>query len=356
MADDHDRTEAPTPHRRMEARDRGQVARSQDLSAAVLLLAGLLVLNVLGRGLMGRLSGLTRLCLGGAGVDPSPGAALQGLLGTAVREASLVVLPVLIVLLVVAAGILLLQVGVLLTGEPLKPDWNRLNPVTGLRRLLGGHILAQSGINLAKLIVVSAVIYFTVRSDLPRIVFASSLSFGEMVAVAMDAIFRLAIRLAAALVVVGIADWFYQRQRHERSLRMTRQEIKDELRRMEGDPLMKRRRREVQLKLAMQNLRRNVPQGDVVITNPTHIAVVLKYDPETMAAPRVLAKGEGISARRIRDLAGQAGVPIVERRPLAQALYRMTDIGQEVPAELYKAVAEVLAYVYQLSGRQPTAA
>jgi flagellar biosynthetic protein FlhB len=153
------------------------------------------------------------------------------------------------------------------------------------------------------------------------------------------------------LLVLGIADYLWQRCKLERQLRMTKQEVREELKRMEGDPLLKQRRRQIQTRLAMQRVQREVPRADVVVTNPTEYAIALRYDEATMGAPRVTAKGRDLLAERIRQLARQHGVPVVERPPLARALYAAVEVGHEVPPAFYRAVAEVLAFVYQLSRR-----
>jgi flagellar biosynthetic protein FlhB len=163
--------------------------------------------------------------------------------------------------------------------------------------------------------------------------------------------FRLGIVLGVVLLILALFDYAYQRYRHERDLRMTKEEVKDEMRSMEGDPVVKRRRREAQMQLATQRMRQAVPQADVVVTNPTHVAVAIRYDPETMAAPKVTAKGADHLALRIRQIAAAAGVPILERPPLARMLYQDVDVGREIPERFYQAVAEILAYVYELTGR-----
>jgi flagellar biosynthetic protein FlhB len=168
---------------------------------------------------------------------------------------------------------------------------------------------------------------------------------------ASEILFALMLRLALVLLILGLIDYFYQRHKVEKQLRMSKQEIKDELKRMEGDPLVKHRRRQVQAKLAMQRIAIDVPRSDVVVTNPTEYAVALKYDEATMHAPRVLAKGKDLLALRIRQIAQQYGIILVQRPPLARGLYTACDVGDEIPPAYYRAVAEVLAYVYQLSGR-----
>jgi flagellar biosynthetic protein FlhB len=153
------------------------------------------------------------------------------------------------------------------------------------------------------------------------------------------------------LFVLAILDYIYQRYRIEKSLKMSKQEVKDEMRRMEGDPKIKQRRRQIALQRVMQRIKKDVPTADVVVTNPTHFAVALQYDSKTMHAPKVVAKGQDLIAMRIREIAVASGVPILERKPLARALYKMCNVGQEIPEEFYSTVAEILAYVYELSGK-----
>lgn len=330
------------------------MVRSQDLTAAVLLLAGLLLLDIMGRGLLHRLFNVTTFCLSD-GEIVRPGE-MQTLANQVLGEAFFMVLPFFLVLFVAAALVALLQTGWLFTWTPVKPDLNKINPVSGFKRLFSMHMITQSGINMGKLIVVGAVAYSAIHGQITKILFAATMSYLELTALGVEIFFVLGLRVAIALIILGIIDWMYQRHRHTKNLRMSKQEVKDEMKRMEGDPVMKRRRRQTQMTLAMQRLRKDVPEADVVVTNPTHYSVALKYDEATMSAPRVVAKGEGYVALRIREVAVASGVPVIERKPLARALYRLAEVGQEVPPQLYQAVAEILAYVYQLSGRRAATA
>lgn len=352
MADDMEKTEAPTARRRAEARNRGQIAKSQDLTAAVLLLFALITLDIFGEHLFARLQAMTQFLLGGAG-GSSPSGAQIVLLGQAtVHEMFALLLPILIVFMMTSLVVVLLQTGLLFTTEPLKWSLDKLNPISGIAKLLSPQTLVLMLINVAKLGLVGGVVYYTVAGQLDKILFASGLAFTSLVGMAIDLFFDLGIRVAIVLILLGLIDWFYQRYKHERNLKMSKQEIKEEMRSMDGDPLMKRRRREAQMQLAWQRIRKDVPEADVVVTNPTHVAVALKYDTATMNAPRVVAKGKDYLAQRIRQIAVEAGIPIVERKPLARVLYKLAEVGQEIPAHLYKAVAEVLAYVYELSGKR----
>jgi flagellar biosynthetic protein FlhB len=352
LADDTEKSEAPTPRRRQEARSRGQIPKSQDLTAAVLLLVGLVTLDLFGESILNRLHDMTKFMLSGGGVEAARGSQLIPLSAEAMKQMFMLLLPILLVFMFAALVVVMLQTGLLFTLHPLKWSLEKISPLGGIKKLVSAHSVVMLLINIAKLGIVGSVVYFSVVGELNRIMYSSSLVFTEVVRLGIEIFFSLGIRVAAILIVLGLLDWLYQRFKHERGLRMSKEEVKEEMRSMDGDPMMKRRRREVQMQIAMQRLRHDVPQADVVVTNPTHLAVALKYDTETMTAPRVLAKGKDRLAERIRMLAIEAGVPIVERKPLARVLYKLVEVGEEVPPHLYKAVAEVLAYVYELSGKR----
>jgi len=351
-----ERTEQPTARRRRQARERGQVARSHDLSAALVLAGGLGVMNLLGGTVVRRLSTLMRDYLGHASeVEMSAGGA-QGILMNSLSSVAGVLVPLIGAVAVVAAIATLVQVGPVLSAHPLKPDLGKISPIKGFRRMFSARSLARLASSLMKLAIVAGIAYVTLRADLDRIIALVGASPWEIGASTTALIFKLGLRVALALVLLGLADYGFQRWQHERSLRMTRHEVREEFKELEGDPHARARRRRIQRQLGLQRMMHDVPRADVVVTNPTELAVALRYDAETMDAPRVVAKGAGYVAQRIRDLAIANGVPIVERKPLAQALYRTVEIGDQVPANLYKAVAEILAYVYQLENRLVPAA
>ena len=350
MAEDKDsRTEAPTPRRRNEARAGGQVATSQDLAASALLIGGLVMLRILGPDIWGRLLSIYRTSLSG------PNAAdrdqLIPLATAAAVEMFKMVAPFMVVLVLLAGVVLYAQVGMLWTLKPLTPNIKKLDPIAGLGRIFSARSVVTAFMNIGKLVLVIGAAYLAVRDIADQIVFALSLEHLAIFGLAARLVFRVGIILGVVLLVLALIDYAYQRYRHEKDLKMTKEEVKDEMRSMEGDPIVKRRRREVQLQLAYQRLKHDVPQADVVVTNPTHVAVAIRYDAERMAAPKVIAKGADYMALRIRQIAAAAGVPIVERPPLARTLYDVVEVGQEIPERLYQAVAEILAYVYELTGR-----
>ncbi len=352
MADTaQDKTEPATPRRREETRKRGNVPKSSDLTAAIVLMGGLTVMYVMRESFFGRLRMFLANCVGATDKD---GITLDGMMvqllwaGRAVAE---MMLPLLVTVFILALATSFGQVGVLFTTTPITPSLSKLNPLSGLKRIFSARSAVHLVMGLAKMSVLTAVAWMTLAGRIDALAQASLMSHWAITEAAVDLMFTLGLRLALALLVLAILDLIYQRWKFERDLRMTKQEIKEELRRMDGDPHIKRRRRQVQMQMTIQRIKSAVPKADVVITNPTSFAVALRYDPQTMNAPKVTAKGADHLARRIREIAIESGVPIVERPPLARALYRTVEVGQEVPAEFYKAVAEILAYVYELAGR-----
>jgi len=353
-ADDYqERTEQPTPRRREEARQRGNVARSVDLTAAGHMVAVAAALSLLGGGLFTSLGQLVQQYL----EQPRW---LQLDRHTLLREfwhlgqwSASAVLPLLLFLLAAAFFVNVVQVGFLFAPEAVRPKLVRLNPIEGAKRLLSLSSLVRLAVNLLKLVVLCAVAGLFVTQWLPRLVglvdtdpYAVASSIGR-------AVVSLAFFLSLALLALGVLDLGYQKWKYERDLRMTKEELREELKNMEGDPLIRQRRREAHRKLAQARELQAVRDADVVITNPTHIAVALKYDPETMPAPTVVAKGMGPIAERIRQIAAEHGVPIIERKELARVLYRTLRVGQPIPVELYEVFVEIMAYVYRITGRTP---
>lgn len=345
-----DKTEAPTPRRLEEARNRGQIAKSNDLSAAVILLGAMLFMQWWGDGIFGRMLMLMRQYLGNDGhsVDPHH---LGMLARVVLLESARILVPFLAALVVLAVATCYLQVGWLITFKPITPSLDRLNPITGITRMFNARAFVHLMMGVMKMAVLAVVAWWTMRGRIDLLAGVSGMSHLTVAAVAADLLLTLGLRLAIILLVLAVLDYAYQRYRTQKDLRMTKEEVREELKRMEGDPRIKQRRRQVQMQMALQRVRSAVPQADVVVTNPTEFAVALQYDGESMQAPKVTAKGADFLAQKIRELAALHGVPIVERPPLARALYRDVEVGQEIPADLYKAVAEVLAYVYELAGR-----
>jgi len=348
LDDGGDRTEAPTPRRLQEARDEGRIPRSVDLTAAVALMAAVILLKILGDGLFGGLLQITGDL--GEPLDVAGGDLAAVVLRVALATAR-GLLPFLGLLLLATALGAVVQSGLSPSLKPLEPKLEKLNPAAGVRRLFSLDSATRAGQGVFKITLVALVAYVTITGELDTVLNAGLLEPAGIVQMSAALLYKLALRLGLTLLVLALLDYWYQRWNWWRRLKMTKQEVRDELKRMEGDAQMRQRRRQLQMRLALQRVGIDVPKADVVVTNPTEYAVALKYDEATMTAPRVMAKGKDLLAARIRQVAQQHRIPIVQRPPLARALYAAVEVGKEVPPAYYRAVAEVLAYVYRITGK-----
>ena len=346
-----DKTEAPTPRRLEEARERGQVARSTDLTAALGLLAATTALYLAGGQLSGSLTEMTRQMLRIGDVSPASSETMMADFVTVIKHFALILAPVLGGIMAVGIAANVAQGGFVFSTQPLVPSLDKINPVTGFGRIFSKRALARLVGNLIKLAAIVWISYAVITSDYAKIVALPQMSLGRIVTGGVEIVLSLCFKLAAVLVVIAMLDYLYQRWQHLEDMKMTKQELREEMKRMEGDPLIKEHRRHIARQMAMRRMSAEVPKADAVITNPTHFAVAIRYDVKKMAAPQVVAKGQDLMAKRIREIALEHGVTIVEKPVLARALYKTVDVGREVPTELYKAVAEVLAFVYRLKNR-----
>lgn len=348
-----EKTEDATPRRREESRNDGNVARSADLSAACILIAALLLLNSFGLKLLAGVKVLIETMLTSAlAANPTQPDDLGAAGSYAIKILTASTAPVILGVAAIALIASIAQVGFLVTLKPLQPNFGRMSPLKGLKGLFDARAGMRLVMSLGKIAVIASIAIWAVMGDIPKLVFLSQLEAMPMLAAAAGIVYSLAFKLAIGLLILALLDYSFQKWQHERDMRMTKQEVKEEMKRMDGDPLVKQRRSRVAKQLALQRINQSVPQADVIVTNPTHFAVALKYDSDNMAAPKVVAKGADFMAMRIRQVAALHGVPIVERPEIARALYRMVEVGQQIPAELFGAVAEILAYVYRLSGRR----
>jgi flagellar biosynthesis protein FlhB len=348
-----EKTEAPTPRRVQEARADGNVARSTDLTAAAMLLAGIVALNMLGTRMFDGLGAATRVLLGSEhAANPTR---IEGLGETAYYSAYMFATSLgPVVLAIAAVGLLasLGQVGFLLTFKPLEPNFGKLSPLKGIANLFNARAAMRLAMSILKVGVIAAVAVWFIMRDMPSIVHIAEMSVLQAFGAAGTIVYGLALKLAILLLIIAMIDYAFQRWQHQQDLKMSKQDVKEEMKRMEGDPQVKQRRTRVARQLAMQRVAQAVPKADVIVTNPTHFSIALQYESGSMRAPKVIAKGADFMAMRIRQIALAHGIPLVERKPLAQALYHGVEIGEEVPPEHYAAVAEILAYVYRLSGKK----
>ena len=346
-----ERTEEATPRRREEARKKGQVAKSRELASVAVLLAGILTLFWGSDFFYRQLSSILHFYFQNAASISVDTADIQPLAVLALRQMALVMAPLLSVMFAVAILANLLQVGPLLAPEHIKPKWSNISPLSGMKRLFSAQAAMEFFKSLFKLTVVTWISYATVKAELPHLLPLIHKAPGQILAYVGRISFSIFFRSALAMIILAILDFLFQRWQHEKELRMTKQEVKEEFKQTEGDPQVKARIRSLQREAARKRMMAEVPEADVVITNPTHLAVALTYEPQEMEAPVVVAKGAGHVAEKIKEIAGEHGVPVIENRPLAQSLYKSVEIGQAIPEALYKAVAEVLAFVYRMKGK-----
>ncbi len=347
---DVERTEAPTARRLAEARQRGEVPRSREAAAAAALLGAAAVLAWQGPATTGAMTRAIRQAAARA-ADPTPwtlaeaGALAAGIVGDVLRWAG----PVAGAVWVASLAALVLQGGLVLTLTPLAPRLSRVDPAAGIRRLLSPAALGELGKVPVKLLALGAVAVLTLREALPALSRSAGAGPAAVLEATAAAGLTLLWRLGAVAVALGVGDWALLRWQHHRQLRMSRAEVRDELRQTEGDPGVRARLRRLHRRLlGERRMLREVSGAHVVVTNPTELAVALRYDPLSMRAPRVVAKGAGPLAARLREQAWRRGVPIVRQPGLAQALWRAVPVGREIPVALYLAVAEVLAMVWRL--------
>ncbi|GJM43972.1 MAG: flagellar biosynthesis protein FlhB [Gemmatimonadota bacterium] len=348
MADTgQERTESATPRRRAKAREKGQVARSTEVSSVVVLAVGLAALAMLGPDMTNKAASYVREIFRGVGTVSLDATSIIPFF----KHGGLVLFSIVIPMagLIAAAGVAanLAQTGILLTLQPLAPQFNRINPTTGLKRIFSKRGAMELFKSLVKMSVVAGVVAWTLLSTVESFTPLMTVETFGAYRVIFTAMIKMAAAAAFALAIVAILDFFFQRYEFEEQNKMTKQQVKEEHKENEGDPQIKGKVRALQQALSRQRMMQDVKEADVVVTNPIRFAVALKYDVAKGGAPRVVAKGARLMAKRIREIAREAGVPIIENPPLARSLFKACRVGAEVPLSLYKAVAELLAFVFR---------
>ncbi|MEW5800599.1 MAG: flagellar biosynthesis protein FlhB [bacterium] len=342
------RTEQPTPKRKKDARAKGQVARSKELGSVSILLATLIAFHFYGVQVFHRLSDLMQWLLRSSGELTVQDANLTHLLFQIEIRLFPILAPVILLMAAFALLVNFGQVGFLVSTEAIKPDLDKLNPITGFWNLFSLRSIVELMKSLLKLGVIGSIAYVSIRNELSGLPLLSTMSCQGIFSSICRVSYSILLRSTIALLVMAILDYIYQRYEWNKSLMMTKEEVKEEARQAEGDPKIRAQIRRVQQRIARQRMMAQVPEADVVITNPQHLAVAIKYEAEDMAAPRVIAKGAGYVAEKIKEIARENDIPLVEDKPLAQLLYKTVEIGEMIPPHLYQAVAEILAYVYRL--------
>lgn len=345
---DQERTEEATQQRREDFRKRGQVANTRELSSVLILLSSALALWLLGRFFMQQLSDVLTQSLGPFLLDAAGRGDYVPAVLFAAKKAALILGPLLAIFVVMGVASSVLQTGFLNNEEALTLKFERLNPVEGMKRIFSLKAIVEGLKSLLKLVLVSAVVTVLIKEHVIKVPHFVNLSVNQMVVLAGDLTIRLLGGVGVFMGVLAAADYFFQRWQLEKQMRMTKQEVKEEHKSREGDPMVKARIRRIQREMANKRMMADVPKADVIVTNPTHIACALQYDPATMAAPRLIAKGAGAIAEKIKAIARENNVPVLENKPLARTIFKTLKIGQTIPRELFNAVAQVLSYVYKL--------
>jgi len=353
---DGDKQHDATPHRRQQAREEGQVARSQDLASAALLLVGLLALLYWGHDLALYFGRLFHDSLAGDGWRSLNRDELASWWLATAASLAWAIVPLLGLITLAAIAVNLGQVGFLWLPQKVAVDWNHVNPLTNAQRLFSLPSLVRLSFGVFKVLIVTGVAAWSLWTEHAQLMSLADLEAPQVAAYLSSVTLWTCVKIAAALFLLAVIDYGYQWWKQEQDLKMTTQEMREELKEQQGDPQILARRRQIHRQMVYSKIATAVPKADVVVTNPTELAIAIQFDIDTMSAPVVLAKGAGAVAQRIRRLALEHHVPIVERKELAQALYKTVDVGKQIPVEQYAAVAEVLRYVYQLKGKKlPTA-
>ncbi|HZG70572.1 MAG TPA: flagellar biosynthesis protein FlhB [Chondromyces sp.] len=346
-----EKTEKATPKKKQDTRKKGQVAKSQDVNAAVILLAvfGFLLAGAayMGNEMLDFLQHSFQHYMS----MPLTEENVKVITLDIMRELAVILGPVMLVALLAGVAANYIQVGFLFTGETIKPKLEKIDPIKGFKRIFAVRSLVELLKSILKICFVGTVTFIILWINIEQVLKLSFKSITDILQIVGVLTVQMGLAASAALLFLSLLDYLYQRYDFEKSIRMSKQDIKDEYKNTEGDPLIKSRIKQRQREMAMRRMMQEVPQADVVITNPTHYAIALKYDEDKMDAPFVVAKGVDFLAQKIKFIAGENEITMVENRPLARALYDQAEIGEAIPEEFFKAVAEILAYVYRVKNK-----
>lgn len=346
-----EKTEDATPRRLQEARKDGNVAKSAEFNSVFILLFGLMTLSFLGSHIFQQLiSGFTIFYRNIANMEITYGS-IHYYFRLGIKSFLGLIAPLLGILALTGIVVNLVQVGFLFTLKPLKPNFKKLNPLSGFKKFVSPKSFVELLKGILKLLIVGLIAYWTIISQKERYLALIYRDIGEIALFIASIVFQVAVRTVGALVVLALLDLFYQRWQYKKDMRMTKEQVKEEHKQAEGDPLVKSQIKSLQQSRSRERMMTAVAEADVVITNPTELAVALKYNMEEMTAPMILAKGARHLAKRIKEVAQKHDIQIVENKPLAQSLYKIGEVGKEIPYELFQAVAEIFAYVFQMKNK-----
>ena len=346
-----EKTETATTKRREKAREEGQVAKSMEIASVLVLLVGISVLYMFGAYFYPKLEQIIQELSRFQKIPEFNNQFCLLLLKKSVVYFLMFMLPVMGAVFITAFAANYVQVGFHLSSKAIAPKLSKFDVVKGFARLLSLRSLIELVKSIVKLTVIGTVAYFAVRGEVDQILKLYATSVPYIFLFVLKGFFKIIIWVLIIMIVVAVADYAYQKWQYEKDLKMTKQEVKEENKESEGDPQVKSRIRSIQLQAARKRMMRSVPDADVIVTNPTHLAVAIQYNPLTMRAPIVVAKGAGLVAERIKTIAGEHNIPVVENKELARNLYKTIEIGEPIGSDFYKGVAELLAYVYKIKGK-----
>ncbi|MCX6640531.1 MAG: flagellar biosynthesis protein FlhB [bacterium] len=345
-----EKTEQPTGKRKSEARKKGQVSKSMEINSVLILLAGLLSLTIWGGIILNRIMDADRFLFSQIGQIQITPDVLPGYIYSGAKVMLSILVPVLIPIVIIGLVSNIMQVGFLFSLQSIQPKLDKISPMQGIKKMISRKSLVELFKNVLKVSIIGWIGYKAVASLTDDMIPLMDKSVGEIFFWISHAAEKVAYKIVFVIFILAVLDLIYQRWEHSQEMKMTKQEVKDEAKQMDGDPKIKSRIRSIQFKAALQRMMKKVPEASVVITNPTTYAIALAYDADKQGAPVVVAKGKNLIAQRIREIAAEHDIPIIENPPLARSLYKAVDVGQEIPGNFYQAVAEILAYVYRLKG------
>ncbi len=354
FAEGADKTEEPTAKKLQDARKEGQVAKSQELISGAMLFALFICIKLFGGYMANSFIKVFYRNYGYIstyGVEYPQLGNLTGMFGRAMLDILLMTLPVFSFGVVIAFALNVFQVKWKVTSKPLQPKLNRLNPVSGFKKIFSMDKLFELLKAVLKIVIIFWVAYSTLMGEIDKMKILYDLDLMPAVVYISNFVINMGIKISAVYLLIGFADFLYQKLKFKKDMRMSKQEVKDEYKQQEGDPQVKGKIKSKMRESSMRRMMQKMPEADVVITNPTHFACAIKYDKETASAPVLIAKGADHLAQKLKDIAKEHNVPIVENKPLARMLYYNVDVDAEIPQELYQMTAEVLAYVYQLKNK-----
>ena len=344
-----EKTEEPTAKRKADARKKGQVGRSQEVNAAFVLLVGFLILRLLGGNAIAEIMNYSTYIFGNLNADINEESIMQMFIGMIILLAK-TSMPLMVFIMIIGLAMNIAQVGFMFTTEQLQFNPGKLGPISGFKRMFSKRSLVELVKSLIKIVIIGYFVFSYLSDEIfqiPKLIYMDLMAGLNKMS---DSIFTLAFKIIGVFMIMAAMDYAYQKWQNNQDLKMSKQEVKEEFKQQEGDPKIKGKIRQKQRQMAMARMMQEVPKADVIVTNPTHFAVALKYE-SGMSAPIVVAKGQDLVAQKIKELARESRIPIVENKPLARAIYAAVEVGGVIPQELYKAVAEVLAYVYRLKNK-----